>query len=87
MLDLLRDSTRHVIQKRRKEEDELREEGLLPPAPSGGDIVNGQGKGKGKASAEDEARAVEQELGKKVERIGLMVGGYVAEKSVHFCFR
>ena len=77
MLDLLRDSTRHVIQKKRKEEDELREEGLLPPT-----LENV--KGKGKASAEDETRAVEQELGKKVERIGLMVGGYVAEKSVHF---
>lgn len=75
MLDLLRDSTRHVIQKKRKEEDELRDEGLLPPTTE-------NVKGKGKASAEDEARAVEQELGKKVESIGLMVGGYVAEKQV-----
>jgi hypothetical protein len=71
---LLRDSTRHVISKKRREEDALREEGLLPPLD--------QGKGKGKATAEDEARAVEEEMGRKVERIGLMVGSYIAEKWV-----
>lgn len=75
VLDLLRDSTQHVIQKKRKEGDKLREEGLLPPAVKGDDT-----KGKGRAVAEDEAKAIEQELVKKVERIGLMVGGYVAEK-------
>lgn len=75
VLDQLRDSTRHVIAKKRKEEDALREEGLLPPLDSG--------KGKGKATAEDEERAVEEELNRKVERIGLMVGGYVAEKWVY----
>lgn len=79
MLDLLRDSTRHVIQKKRKEEDELREEGFLPPTMTVGENVKGKGKASS-TSAEDEARAVEQELAKKVERIGLMVGGYVAEK-------
>jgi hypothetical protein len=69
---LLRDSTRHVISKKRREEDALREEGLLPSLD--------QGKGKGKATAEDEARAVEEEMRRKVERIGLMVGSYIAEK-------
>jgi hypothetical protein len=58
--------------KKCREEDELREEGLLPPIDLG--------KGKGKATAEDEERAIEEELNRKVERIGLMVGGYVAEK-------
>lgn len=72
VIELLRDSTRHVINKKRKEEDALREEGLLPAID--------QGKGKGKATEEDEARAVEEEMNKKVERIGLMVGSYIAEK-------
>jgi hypothetical protein len=72
VLDLLRESTRHVISKKRKEEDTLREEGLLP--------VTENGKGKGKATAEDEDRAVEEEMNRKVERIGLMVGSYIAEK-------
>lgn len=54
--------------KKRREEDELREEGLLPA------------KGKAKATEEDEARAVEEQVAKKVERMGLMVGGYVAER-------
>jgi hypothetical protein len=70
VLDLLRESTNHVISRKRKEEDTLREEGLLP------------GKGKGKATPEDEARAVEEETNRKVERIGLMVGSYIAEKCV-----
>jgi hypothetical protein len=70
VLDLLRESTNHVISRKRKEEDTLREEGLLP------------GKGKGKATPEDEARAVEEEMNRKVERIGLMVGSYIAEKYV-----
>jgi hypothetical protein len=68
VLDLLRESTNHVISRKRTEEDALREEGLLP------------GKGKGKATPEDEARAVEEETNRKVERIGLMVGSYIAEK-------
>jgi hypothetical protein len=70
VLDLLRESSAHVIRKRRKIEDELREEGLLPSS-----------KGKGKAT-EDEAGLVEGEMARKVERMGLMVGGYVAEKQV-----
>jgi len=44
----------------------------LPPA----DLA----KGKGKAPAEDEARAADEETARKVERIGLMVGSYIAEK-------
>jgi hypothetical protein len=72
VLDLLRESTNHVISRKRKEEDALREEGLVP------------GKGKGKATAEDEARAVEEETNRKVERIGLMVGSYIAEKCVSY---
>jgi hypothetical protein len=73
VIDLLRDSTKHVITRKRKEEDALREEGLLP-------LDQGKGKGKGKATAEDEAKAVEEEMNRKVERIGLMVGSYIAEK-------
>jgi len=72
VLDLLRDSTRHVVSRKRQQEDQLREEGLLPPA----DLA----KGKGKAPAEDEARAADEETARKVERIGLMVGSYIAEK-------
>ena len=69
-----------MIQSKRREENELREEGLLPPAPASATTDGGNAKGKGRAVDDDEARAVEQELAKKVERIGLMVGGYVAEK-------
>lgn len=76
VLDLLRDSTRHVISKKRDEEVSIREDGLLPSSGNLTDDV----KGKGKASDEDEEKAVEEELNRKVERIGLMVGGYVAEK-------
>ena len=40
-------------------------------------------KGKSRATAEDEDnRIIEEETAKRVERIGLMVGGYVAEKWV-----
>jgi hypothetical protein len=67
VLDLLRDSSKHVIQKKRKLEDELREEGLLP-------------KEKGKAKED----MVEQEMARKVERMGLMAGGYIAEKWVKY---
>lgn len=38
-------------------------------------------KGKGRAE-DDEKVLIEEELAKKMERIGLMVGGYVAEKWV-----
>lgn len=70
ILNLLRESTGHVSRKKRAEEDELREEGLLPPL--------GVDKGKRKAVEEE----IEDEARRKVERIGLMVGGYVAEKRV-----
>lgn len=71
VLDLLRSSSSHVVQRKRRQEDELRAEGLLPPLD----------KGKARATAEDEERRlVEEETAKRVERIGLMVGGYVAEK-------
>jgi hypothetical protein len=71
VLDLLRSSSLHVVQRKRKQEDELRAEGLLPPLD----------KGKAKATAEDEERRlIAEETAKRVERIGLMVGGYVAEK-------
>jgi len=73
VLDLLKSSTTHVVQRTRKQEAELREEGLLPPLD----------KGKSRATAEDEDnRIIEEETAKRVERIGLMVGGYVAEKWV-----
>ncbi|KAK8854814.1 hypothetical protein IAR55_003553 [Kwoniella newhampshirensis] len=78
VLELLRESSAHVIRRKRAEEDELRKEGLLPPL---------QGKGKGRAAngggggeEEDEKRLIDAELGKRIERIGLMVGGYIAEK-------
>jgi hypothetical protein len=74
VLDLLRESTRHVITKKRQQEDQLREEGLIPASE--------YGKGKGKATPEDEARAIEEETARKVERMGLMVGSYIAEKWV-----
>lgn len=73
VLDLLKSSTTHVVQRTRKQEAELREEGLLAPLD----------KGKSRATAEDEDnRIIEEETAKRVERIGLMVGGYVAEKWV-----
>ena len=68
VLRCLSESTEHVIRKKRKEEDELREEGLLPK-------ISGKGK-----APEDDRRLVEAELARKIERVGLMVGGYVAEK-------
>ncbi|WVQ74959.1 hypothetical protein IAR50_004567 [Cryptococcus sp. DSM 104548] len=65
-LDLLRQSSAYVVRKRRAQEEELRSEGLLPPRPGRGDV--------------DEDAMVEEELGKRIERIGLMVGGLIAEK-------
>ena len=70
VLNLLRDSAGHVIRRKRREEDDLREEGLLP-------VLD---KGKGKATEEDLENVVQEEAAKRVERMGLMVGGYVAEK-------
>lgn len=71
VLDLLRSSSSHVVQRKCKEEEDLRAEGLLPPLD----------KGKARATAEDdERRLVEEETAKRLERIGLMVGGYIAEK-------
>ena len=72
VLALLRGSAGHVVRRKRREENELREEGLLPPLETG--------KGKGKATEEEMSEVVEGEALKRVERIGLMVGGYVAEK-------
>jgi hypothetical protein len=78
VIDLLRSSTSHVITKQRRQEDELRAEGLLPPLD----------KGKGRANpVDDDKRLVEEETAKRVERIGLMVGGFVAEKCDHLKFR
>ncbi|KAK6910516.1 transporter particle component [Kwoniella mangroviensis CBS 8886] len=70
VLDLLRDSSRHVIRRKREQEDSLRSEGLLPPLE----------KGKGKQVEDEEEKLVEDELARKVERVGLMVGGHIAEK-------
>jgi hypothetical protein len=71
VLDLLRESAAHVVRRKRQEEEDLRAEGLLPPVD----------KGKGRASAnDDDKRLIEEELAKRVERMGLMVGGYVAER-------
>ncbi|OCF42700.1 transporter particle component [Kwoniella heveanensis CBS 569] len=82
VLNLLRDSSRSVVRRKKEEEDQLRAEGLLPPLQSDtSGQGQGQGKGKGKVDeGHEEERLVEVALGKKVERIGLMVGGYIAEK-------
>ncbi|WVQ81878.1 hypothetical protein IAT38_004005 [Cryptococcus sp. DSM 104549] len=76
VLDLLRESAAHVVRRKRAEEDALRAEGLLPPKE--------REKGKGKEGevdeAEEERRIVEEELARRVERMGLMVGGHIAEK-------
>lgn len=86
VLDLMRDSTRHVVRRKLAEEDALRDEGLLPSASgsSGGAAAAAarDNKGKGRMSAEDEERLIESEALKRVERIGLMVGGHIADKSV-----
>ncbi|GFZ49502.1 hypothetical protein JCM24511_07622 [Saitozyma sp. JCM 24511] len=79
VLSLLRDSAAHVVRQKRLAEDALRAEGLLPSTGTGTDI-NGNGKGKGRAPEDDEADLIEGEMIKRVERIGLMVGGYIAEK-------
>ncbi|WVQ99974.1 hypothetical protein IAU59_007117 [Kwoniella sp. CBS 9459] len=87
VLNLLKDSSRSVIRRKEEEEDQLRSEGLLPPLHAA-DVhrgVNGKGKGKVNEVEEEERerereRLVDVELAKKVERIGLMVGGYIAEK-------
>lgn len=70
VLALLRDSANHVLTKKTAREQALREEGLIP------------GKGKGKATREEEELALDNEVHKRIERIGLMVGGYIAEKCV-----
>ncbi|WWC63262.1 uncharacterized protein I303_105862 [Kwoniella dejecticola CBS 10117] len=88
VLDLLRDSSRHVIRRKRAQEDSLRAEGLLPPLSSLSSLSleKGQGKGKGKQvlteqeEEEEQNKLVEQEVAQKVERVGWMVGGYIAEK-------
>lgn len=72
VLDLVRDSTRHVLRRKRKEQDDLREEGLHPPLD--------KGKGRANDDQDEEASLVEEESRKKIERMGLMVGGYIAEK-------
>lgn len=83
VLDLVRDSTRHVVQRKIAEEQSLRDEGLLPSSSGSSAVTNGsRDKGKGRMSAEEEERLVEAEALKRVERMGLMVGGFIAEKSV-----
>ncbi|ODN82339.1 transporter particle component [Cryptococcus wingfieldii CBS 7118] len=64
VLHLLRQSSTHVVRKRRAQEEELRSEGLLPP----------------RTQIEDEETVIEEELAKRIERIGLMAGGLIAEK-------
>ena len=73
VLALLRQSASHVVRRKTRDEEELREEGLLPPGNTA--------RGKGKASEEEEAKElIESEALKRLERIGLMLGGFVAEK-------
>ncbi len=87
-LDLLKQSTSYVIRKKRREEDALIEEGLLPPRPNGKgrSILDGQ-LGAEVSDEEEERRLIDAEVAHRVERIGLMVGGYVAEKSVNLGHR
>ena len=90
VLDLLRESTVYSVRKRRKAERALADEGVLPMSMARLGIDKGKGKGRadaqvdgqeGDAEGEGEGdELVEEELAKKVERMGLMVGGYVAEK-------
>ena len=70
-ITVLRDSVRIVMSKKRREEDALREEGLIPSLP--------MDKGKGRA-ADLTSEEVDEEVGARLERMGLMVGGYIAEK-------
>ena len=72
VLALLRESVTHLVRRKTREQEELLDEGLLPPMNIG--------KGKGKAVEEDAKKLIESEALKRLERIGLMVGGFVAEK-------
>lgn len=68
----LRDSAEHVVRRRLSREERLREEGLIPASPSSS---------KGKSRADGAVmQMIDKEAMERVERIGLMVGGYVAEK-------
>lgn len=63
----LRESAEYVVRRRIAHEDKLREEGLIP--------------GKGKGRADEEVRElIDKESAERVESIGLMVGGFIAEK-------
>ena len=68
VLRCLQESSSHVIRRKRKLEDEYRAEGLIPRD-------NGKRKG-----PEDDKRLIDAEIAGKIERMGLMVGGYVAER-------
>ncbi|EIW67294.1 hypothetical protein M231_01604 [Tremella mesenterica] len=70
--DVLRQSTAHAIAKKRKAEQDLVDEGLI--------TFSSLSLEKGKGKAEVEEGVVDEELTKRLERIGLMVGGYIAEK-------
>ncbi|WWC90738.1 uncharacterized protein L201_005675 [Kwoniella dendrophila CBS 6074] len=95
ILDLLKDSSKYVIKKKKHQEDVLVKEGLLPRPPNPSNS-NSKGKNKQKDSHGDNAlgeeeeeeeeedegtnKLIQVELQKRIERIGLMVGGYIAEK-------
>ncbi|KAL7423888.1 hypothetical protein Q5752_001473 [Cryptotrichosporon argae] len=66
-------SATHVVRRRLGAEAEMREQGLLPP------LLTGSGKGKEKET-EPDAAMVEGEVAARLERMGQLVGGYVAEK-------
>ncbi|WWC71595.1 uncharacterized protein I206_105553 [Kwoniella pini CBS 10737] len=77
LLNLLNESSKYVIKKKKIEENQLRLEGLIPKLE----------KGKGKQIINDQEeeekeinKLINEEVNKKIERIGLMVGGYIAEK-------
>lgn len=91
VIDALRASTENTVRRRRRQEAELRERGALPGSVSSLSVADlkldgrAEGKGKGRADGEadeEEARLVRDELERRLERIGAMVGGYIAEKRV-----
>ena len=71
VLEALRQSSSYVVNKRRKAEEDLRKEGFLP----------NDGHPNGEPRAEE---MIEAEMAERMERIGAMVGGYIAEKWVAF---
>lgn len=67
MISTLRASTRHVVQKKKQLENELREGGLIPPLRVG-------------EAQRSEADEVDEGLQKRLKTIGIYVGANVVER-------